>query len=65
MIGRTQLTQFVDDGAAGAAEHLIEVAEKNLREAIALRNAARATIRKCREEIARRKAQLHDAHSRT
>lgn len=62
MIGRTQLTQFVDDGSVGAAQHLIEVAEKKLAEALRDRNAARATIRKCRDEIARRKAQLH-AHA--
>jgi hypothetical protein len=37
VIGRTQMTHVVG-GEHGAAEHLIEQAEKRLREAIAARN---------------------------
>ncbi len=58
MIGRTQMTQLVGDGSVGACEHLLEVAEKKRTEAIAERNAARATILKCDVEIKRRRAQL-------
>lgn len=58
MIGRTQMTHFVDDGSIGACEHLIEVAEKKRREAMAQRAAARLEIRKCDEELRRRRAQL-------
>lgn len=64
MIGRTQLTNL-DDGSIGACEHLLEVAEKKRREAIAERNAARAAITKCDEEIRRRKAQLKTALARS
>ncbi|MGH7634422.1 MAG: hypothetical protein ACRENC_11880 [Gemmatimonadaceae bacterium] len=58
------MTALLEDGADGAAAHLIEVAEKKLNEAITMRNLARSEIRKWRDEIDRRKAQLRDAHRR-
>lgn len=63
MIGRTQMTEFVEGGARGAAEHLIEQAEKRLRDAVAVRNTARAVILKETREIRIRKEQLRAAHA--
>jgi hypothetical protein len=58
------MTQLVDDGSIGACEHLLEVAEKQRREAIEARNTARAMIVKCDDEIRRRRAQLKAAQER-
>jgi hypothetical protein len=65
MIGRTQMTHWVDDGSAGALAHLLEVAEKKLRESLAVRNAAQRDVTKARQDIRRFQAQrrtLTQAH---
>jgi hypothetical protein len=58
MIGRTQLTKFVDDGSRGACEHLLEGAQKRLREALELRDRATQDVRKAQADIKRFKSQL-------
>lgn len=64
-MGRTQMTKFIDDGSVGACAHLIEVAEKSLKTALAVRVDVNRAIKKARGEIQRAKTKLREhAHGR-